>query len=206
MNTSKQRLETLYKFLPQLTTVRYGIMPSHFHQSVKDHIEGMIRLAPTLMKQAGLQFNIAKLNAVIIVHDLPELGMDRDITSWELAKRPELQRVKTKFEHETITRLGKTHGSWLPELFEYYEKQDNELTKFVKWLDKYESNLYLLDKAKGHDLNFDWFTHNTQRLVTATLSFPHTKDITVKRLRDIKTLFENHSGLDEWANLYDSLN
>ena len=212
MNTSKEQLDILYGLLPQLTTVRYSIMDSFFHQTLTQHVQNMLMLAPITKAHPSLSghlFDKHLLKAVILVHDLPELGMHKDITSWELSRDPELKKIKDKLEHEKIAELGNIYGEWMPKLFEYYESQSDSLTKFVKWLDKYESNLFLLEKFEHRpdpNFNFDWILHNTERMIIAANAFPPMKPVTIARMHEVKPLYERQGRLGLWEDLIEDLN
>lgn len=129
----------LEKIVPTLSTIRYGIMDDVFHQTVAEHVFNMLELAEEILpkrRQSGsgvdgrnyldmakMPINIDHAKAVIMAHDLPEIGMKKDITSWEIMQNPHLQTIKDKIETDKIKELGGIYGSWLVELFNENKKQ-----------------------------------------------------------------------------------
>ena len=196
---TKRRLELLGELSSGMRTVRYGIMDEFFHQTVAEHTARMLELADEFGPDLGLNMN--RVRAVIMAHDLPEMEMDCDITSWELAQDPSLQAVKEGIERGVVAKLAARYGDWIAELFYEYEGQATDVARFVRWLDKYESNLYIMEKFAQRECPFEWIAHNTQRVVDATVKFPVMRDVALRRMDEVRPMFERYGRLDEWGRM-----
>lgn len=208
MALTNRRINTLRKLISGHKTIRYGIFPTHVHQTDEDHTNRMLVLAPVIADMVGFKTDWKRLIAITLSHDLPELGMTQDITSYEQDYRDGAKDEKDRYEAQMRSELEAKHGSWLKELFDEYNSQNSDAAKFVKWLDKYEASRYMLEIVKYDELthearmNHKYFFVNTQRLINATLALPIMYPFTKDHLElEIRPIFKKEGKEDEYDKL-----
>ena len=206
---TKEQLQWLESLIPQMKTIRYGPMEPFFHQTVEEHVVAMLGLVDAMLSETGLQFEASKLRAMIIVHDLPEFGMEKDITAWELERNQGLQESKEIAERAVMERFARGQGQWVLDIYNEYELGETEMAKFVRFLDKYESNVYLLGRFELRETQLgqtgEHIFYNTRRLVKAAVDFPVMRGVALRRMGEIKPLFEKYGAPDKWQELSEQL-
>lgn len=208
MTVTKRQMNTLRKLISGHKTIRYGILPAHVHQTDENHTNRMLVLAPVIADMVGLKANWKLLIAITLSHDLSELGMTQDITSFEQEYKDGAKNEKDRYEAQMQSELIAKHGSWLQELFDEYNSQNSDAAKFVKWLDKYEASRHMLEIVKYDNLtheagmNHKHFFVNTQRLIKATLALPIMYSFTKDHIElEIKPIFKKEGKEDEYNKL-----
>ena len=202
---TKEQMQWLESLVPQMKTIRYGPMEPFFYQTVEQHVIAMLGLVDATLGEAGLQFDADLLRAMIIVHDLPEIGMEKDITAWELERDAGLAKYKEIAERAVMQRFAEEQGQWVLDIYNECEEGKTDIARFVKFLDKYESNVYLLGRfeLQGTELGQtgEHIYYNTRRLVKAAVGFPAVMDVARRRMEEIRPLFEKYGILDKWQEL-----
>ena len=197
MKVTKEQLSTLQSLLPPLKkTIRYGVREKDFHQTVFDHINNMLRLAPQVIKKCGLNFDIDLVNALIMVHDLPETGMAYDITAIEQATIPGKVQEKKQIEERKMQQFSEIHGKWLLELHNVYTERCIDEAKFVKFLDVFEADIHCLlklEKLKPSSFGFK----RTKKVID---DFPAVKKYLTEWIQQYKPRLEK-AGL--WDTYFD---
>jgi 5'-deoxynucleotidase YfbR-like HD superfamily hydrolase len=199
---TKEQMRTLRKLVGEHKTIRFGVLQPDVYQTVENHTNRMLAIAPVIANIIGFNYNKNELNAFILVHDLPELGMKNDITILELATQQDASQRKDEIEKRKIGDLARTHGKWIMELFNEYKSQKSELTRFIHWTDKYESSRHIIEIDGFSEIQFDAWCVNTRRLAEAALNFPLLKTLTLKYLDgEVRPIFERYKNLNEFEQL-----
>jgi len=202
MENMVDKIKVLEGIVQSMKTIRYGIMDPFYHQTVSEHTMNMVELAPAVLAEIDVSLDADLVMATILVHDLPEMGMEKDITSWELEQNPELEKVKAQIERQKINELGEVYGAWIVDLFDEYEGLNTDMALFIRWLDRYESNIYIFRKFEEGPCKYEWvMEHNAGRLIKATLEFPVMKKIAIRRFEELRPMYEKHEKLDLWYEL-----
>ncbi|MCL2569764.1 MAG: hypothetical protein FWE16_00980 [Firmicutes bacterium] len=171
-----EQMKILRDLISTHNTIRYGILQKEVHQTVENHTNRMLALAHVIAASEGLHFDKNELNGFILLHDLPELGMKQDITTW------------------------------LIDLFNAYEEQKTELTRFVKWLDKYEASLHMIEIDFYSEIPLINFSINTDRLIKATIKFPRLKQLTLKYMdNELRPIWERSNQMNDFVELRNML-
>jgi hypothetical protein len=162
----------------------------------------MLALAPVIARVVGLSFDPGELCAFICLHDLPELGMKYDITAQEQVEDRAAKQRKDDLEASAIVRLAEEYGGWLLSWFEEYEEQVTDITRFVKWLDKYEASRHIYEINLYSEVPLLNFSINTGRLVDAAIKFPQMKRFTLEHLDgELRPIWERNNKLPEFLEL-----
>ena len=199
---TKDQMQILRKLISGHSTIRYGILQSAVYQTVENHTNRMLALAPVIAERAKLKFDSNELFAFILAHDLPELGMERDITILEQAEQKGAKQKKDEIEKQRKAELGTEYGAWLSNLFNEYEESKTGVTRFVKWLDKYEASRHMLEIDLHSEIALKSFNINTLRMVEATLKIPALREITSKHMdKELRPIWERYKQLDAFLEL-----
>ena len=146
------QFELLYSLMPEQKTLRFAddSKSEVFHQTNKEHVAQMLFQAMQFAKGFQLDkiLDMRYVNALIMAHDLPELGMDRDVTMYQCLTNPDLRITKEEYEIKKIAELKNKYGSWISNLCNDYIERGSDEAKFVKWLDKFNASQHLIEKTK----------------------------------------------------------
>ena len=199
---TKEQMETLRELIARHKTIRYGIFDEKIYQTVENHTNRMLAIAPIIADMAGLNLNMNQMTSLILAHDLSEFGMDRDVTSMEQVEKPGAKQRKDDLEKQVIEGLVGQYGEWMQSLFDEYEMQKSETARFVKWIDKYEANRYMLEFGLCDEIYLKMFFVNTTKLIEATSKMPVLKEVTLHHLdQELKPLWEQDNKVDEFMKL-----
>ena len=209
MNLSREQCKTLKTLVDMLDVVRYGDMDPFFHQFVREHVYEMRKLASVTLSNVKHPFDLNEVEAMINVHDLPEFTLKQDFTAWEQAQNPKIGKFKEQQEHCTMLEFKKFYGEWIYDFWRQYEDQKTDMARFVRWLDKYESYIYVIDKLVVHDTKYEsvggenipittLLEYNTKRMIDATLRCPMMQEVTLGRLNELRTIFKKQNLIKQW--------
>lgn len=205
---NKENMQILRDLISTHKTIRYSVLLPNAHQTVESHVNRMLALAPVIAEIVGMKLDTNHVNSLILAHDLPELGMEKDITALEQVYTKGAKQQKDDLEKQSIIRLGNEYGSWLLELLNEYENQKTEMARFVKWLDKYEASRHMLEISAfsrlQHKTNKDYisFYVNTDRLITATQRLPQMHEFTVSHLeQELAQIFSKNNASEKYEEL-----
>lgn len=204
----EKNMQTLRDLVATHATIRYGVLLPSVHQTVRDHTNRMLALAPVVADIVHIDCDYNRLNALILAHDLSELGMQRDVTITEQVTKEGAKARKEELEGRKRTDLAQGYGEWLKDLFDEFEQQASEPARFVKWLDKYEASRHMLEVSAYSRINHQTdqeyipFYLNTIRLVTAARCMPSLKEFTLAHLeRELRPVFIRDGHEDKCAEL-----
>jgi|GEM_PF-5399388 len=195
-----EQMSLLDSLIPQMKTLRYadGHLDPIFHETNTEHILSMLKQAISFIQNHKMERHLSQYHtdAVIKAHDLPEMGMEKDFTVWEIQKNPNLAFDKEAHEMRMVEMLREQYGDWLANLcLEYMANQTND-AKFVKWLDKYNATQHILEKQEIKPFSHpDWLVNGIDRLIkvaNAKFLIPPTLQVMEER----KPLFKKHNLLD----------
>ncbi len=208
MITNTENIQTLRDLIATHKTIRYGILHPRVYQTVENHTNRMLALAPVLAQIAKIDYDHNTIDALILAHDLSELGMKRDITSVEQVQQSGAMKRKRELEQSAITSLVNQHGQWLERLFDEYEEQDSQAARFVKWLDKYEASRHMLEITAYSTLHDQVgqdcisFFINTKRLIDATHKVPQLRAFTLNHLEnELREIFVRNRQQKKYVEL-----
>ena len=137
------------KDLPRTGWVRSGVQDP---ESVAAHSWGMAVLA---LHFAPKNLDIAKVLAMCIIHDLPEVRVG-DLTPHDDV------RNKAELEASAMSELA---PEWLG-LFHEYESGHSEEAKFVKQIDKLDMGLQASIYQSRQELDLSEFTNSARLKIT----------------------------------------
>jgi hypothetical protein len=204
MEVTQKHIATLSKLYKGIKTIRYGDLDTFYQQTVAEHVDNMLFLSPEMLKKGKCNLDAFRVNGLIMVHDIPEMGMEKDFTLWAQDKDPSLVDLKNKMESDKINSLAKIHGSWIKDLFYEFELQVDDSSKYVNWLDRLESSVHLEKKfevtgpARHKSGEMNGMIFSTSKLVKATLPYMQMKDVTLERLHNVRHLHVLPGEGKEW--------
>ncbi|MCL2755847.1 MAG: HD domain-containing protein [Firmicutes bacterium] len=202
MKITTEQMGVLRSLVSGHDTVRYSILHEEVYQTVENHTNRMLAIAPVVANIVGFDFDYYDVCAFILAHDLVELGMKQDITALEQAQQAEMKKKKEEYEAKAKIELGEKYGAWLSELLNEYEKQESESARFVKWLDKYEANRHMLEIDLFAEIGLINFAVNMGNLIKATNRLPIMKEFTLKHMdEELRKVWERNDSLDEFLEL-----
>ncbi len=137
------------KDLPRTGWVRSGVQEP---ESVAAHSWGMAVLA---LHFAPKDLDMAKVLAMCIIHDLPEVRVG-DLTPHD--------DVRNKAELE-VSAMSELAPEWLG-LFHEYESGHSEEAKFVKQIDKLDMGLQASIYQSRQELDLSEFTNSARLRIT----------------------------------------
>ena len=186
--------------IPQMKTKRYmdGSLDPIFYETNTEHIKNMLEQARPFINNHGLGRHLSPwhTDAVIKAHDLPEFGMEKDITVWEIRENPKLAQDKQELEIKMIEELRNGYGDWLAGLCLEYMEQETSDSKFVKWLDKYNASQHILEKQYIKPFNHsEWLVGGIDKLIKFA-SAEFLINPTLQVMEERKPLFREHDLMD----------
>lgn len=209
--TTKDEMQILRALVARHKTGRYGVLNAEAFQTVEAHTNRMLALASVVAEAVGLELNtdeLNKLNALILVHDLGEFGLEHDVTVLEQDFEKGAKEKKAASEKANIARLAGEYGGFIADLWGEYERQGSEASRFVKWIDKYEANRHMLEiglyaalypQVDGEHVPF---LANGRRLVAAANALPIMRDFTRAHFeRELKVWFKRCGRVDLYEGL-----
>lgn len=133
-----------YKFVEGLKKVtRYKPFPS-LHESVASHVYMTLLLACDIMSKYQLDLDRELVFNMLLIHDLPENGMDFDFPAPEIEKG-DLKSKKRLLEEQKVkmasVKFARPH---IKELFENFENDESREALFANFIDKFESAINIL--------------------------------------------------------------
>ena len=200
---SDGQFNVLHSLMPEQNTLRYADESKSevFHQTNKEHVAQMLFQAMRFAKDFQLDkiLDMRYVSALILAHDLPELGMERDFTRYQILKNPELTNDKQEYETKMITELGDKYGGWLQELFKDYDNAISSEAKFVKWLDKYNAFVHMMQKNKiapyekhSNWKEDDWMQNCTNSIVRTHNTADFIAPMALRTIKEHESLFVNN--------------
>jgi len=142
-----QLLEYFFELNKIKDVKRYKLHHKVFCESVADHCFSMILIAMKFMDEMKLDLDFKKVVKLIAHHDICELGLEEDFDAVRAKNNKEYALEKKAYEDKRIKELSAMYGDEVFELFDEYEKQQTREAKFVKALDKLETNIH--EMARG---------------------------------------------------------
>ena len=139
-----------HELVPKLNKVRrYGDSNLFLTESVYHHIKKMQKRAGKTVENCGIVgLNMPKIIELTRVHDIDEIGLERDITSKAAARDPKVKQLKKENALKLMEELAQKHGAWLLESWLEAEECATPESKFVHILDRIESSEYILDNLR----------------------------------------------------------
>ncbi len=149
---------------------RFSTVNSIFHESVAEHVFGVIFLAQTLMKTYLLNLDFEKVIYMCLLHDFGEIGLENDFTVDAQADL-KIKQIKEKYEQQIIEQLDEKHNQYsIIETIKEYEEQKTSEAKFVNAVDKLESAIHIIKQNCTKSLDIE--NHTIPRLKKAISNFP----------------------------------
>lgn len=178
-----------YKTIEGLKKVtRYKPIPE-LHESVASHAYMTIFLAFDIMNTFELDLNKERVIELLLVHDLPELGMGFDIPATEIAQSEQVKSDKKHFEDAKAQELGRRFGrAYINELFEEFDCLETREANFANFIDKFESAVNVLaNHCAGFKTDYD-FDFIIKRAESHLKHFPQLKPLVSCLQKQIKEL------------------
>jgi putative hydrolases of HD superfamily len=155
-------LESLTDFLvttnPLKYTMRYGSCPESFRDSTAAHSWNLCRMIPFVVAELGLDINVLHAMNLANFHDLPEYVRKKDFDSFLVSKGILSKEEKEKEEIEVIENLRNKFsvGELVYSLWKEYQEGKTAEAKFVKALDKIETNFHFIERGNYIDNKTNW--------------------------------------------------
>ena len=135
---------------------RYGLHHKVFRESVADHTFLMIVIGTKLMEDLKLNLDYKKVVKLITYHDICELGLASDFDAEKAKTDKDYHCRKKETERKTIENLSNKYGKEFLELYNEYERQQTQEAKFVKAIDKLETNIHEAVRGMKYIINADF--------------------------------------------------
>lgn len=134
------------------STYRFSANPKMKGDSSADHTWRLVLLAMLAYDALKLKLNLLSALKIAVVHDLPE-AITGDIDYRLIANKQYNKKTKQKREEAAIVKLAKALPAELAKeivnLWHEYELGKSEEAKFIKALDKIETNIQTLEMGGG---------------------------------------------------------
>ncbi len=152
---NKDNLEKIFNFLFQINelklTLRYSTVKKSRGDSSADHSWRLALMVIVLIKELELDIDELKAIKIALVHDLAEC-ITGDIDYTLIIDGKVSEENKKKGELKAILKMKKMlpHkiGEEIYNLWKEYEKIESEEAKFIKALDKMETQLHIIQIGK----------------------------------------------------------
>lgn len=188
-------------------TIRWGDSPSKtIKESSAAHTWKGILLIRDLVESYNLDINISHAQNMFAVHDLPELVLKNDHTSYDLAQGTAQVTLQEKFFHEeqVMTNIARKYGRWdLYRLWREFEDKETECSRFVNVVDKLEAKLHILDVGGTWRYGIDPILHNILCADNTARAYPPLIPFYLEVRNQLREMFESQDPTFIWKPEYD---
>ena len=186
---TKEKDIEFYKTIEGLKKVtRYKPIPQ-LHENVACHAYMTIFLAYDIMQTYDMNLDKGKVIDLLLIHDLPELGMEFDIPATEIAESEKVKFDKKQLESAKVKDLSERFDrGYIKVLFEEFEHKNSNEAKFANFIDKFESAVNVVtNRCAGFKTNDD-FEFIIKRAEAHLNDFPQLKPLVFSVQEQIKKL------------------
>lgn len=147
-----------YKFIEGLKKVTRFRPFEGLHENVAGHCYSAIMLAYDIMSQYDLNLNKNHVFELLLFHDIPEIGMEYDITAPESANSKDTKAKKKEIETAKAEMASKKFNR--PKLKEFYIEFEDKKSRealFANFIDKLDTSIHVLtNKCADFKCNDDY--------------------------------------------------
>ena len=152
-------MEDILNFLAEINSLkkveRYSNKPPRFRDSVAEHCMQMIIMADMLIQHFKLDLDFSKVVRYIYLHDLGEIGMQKDICAYS-PNKPVDRKTKKESEKIVAHRFFHKHNRESYKLvYDDYNAQCDKESKFVNLLDKTEPLIFALSNGYRNFMKYE---------------------------------------------------
>ena len=177
---------------------RYTVHHKVFHESVADHSFMMIVLATKFIDELNLDLDFKKVIELVTNHDFCEIGLSADYDAVAAKVDAKYYDEKKSFETQNIEKFSNRYGKKMLMLHDEYVKQETREAKFVKALDKLETNIYEVFRGVEYFGSPDFIALYPKK---AVMAFPELIPFYKEFLVQMKQLYEKTGYA--WKEEYD---
>lgn len=194
----KKDIENDIKFYKTVESLKNVTRFKHFvplHESVSAHSHAATLLALDLITKYELNVNLDKVIKMLLVHDLPEAGMEYDFPADKLNANEHLKKEKLNLETKKIEYLSENFNKpYLKNLInEFNEKQTIEAL-FANFVDKLEASIHIIsNNCNGFNCKQDYeFIINY--IAKYSKPFPEVKSLVTAIQQEVMQIYFNKTG------------
>ncbi len=181
-----------YKFIEGLKKVTRFRPFERLHENVAGHCFSALMLAYDILGRYDLNLNKTRALELLLFHDIPEIGMQFDITAPESASSSEIKKRKSELEAEIVEKSSKMFNR--PNIKTFYDEFEAKQTRealFANLIDKLDASIHILTNKCSDfacDEDFEFILHYTDKFI---IHFPQLKDLDAKIKSEINDIYED---------------
>jgi len=170
---TKEQLDKLQSLQPLLKDVKRFEREPAYQETNFDHVGKMLDLFVLAVEDFNLKdIDHDKVTALILSHDLGEIGMEFDIGAHVHANCAKTAKLKEEQETATIKKLAAEHGDFILDLIDEYNSQSTREGRLVKALDKLDALIQIFGIGIKHEPTEDKISFAMQNLLHTAKIFP----------------------------------
>jgi len=196
---TKEQIKELYELQPHLKKTKRYKRSLAYRETNYNHVQKMLELFGLLVDDFHLKdIDHDKVIALILAHDLGEIGMKFDIGCYEHRNNEEISKEKSRQENITMMDLASKHGIFLLNLCDEYKEQKTRESQLVKALDRLDAQIRILGvKGIKHEPTQDRADFAMRNLLSVAEIFPEIAQLVEQILEQAKddASFKDHKFL-----------
>lgn len=188
---TKEQVKKLHELQPLQKKVNRFKREPAYRETNFDHVHKMLDLFAYVVKRFQIKdVDHDKVTALILSHDLGEVGMPFDVGAFEKANCEKTAEKKAKKEGLTIMALAAEHGAFLFDLTDEYEEQKTRESTLVKALDRLDAQMRIFGVGIHHEPTQDKADFAMKNLLSASEIFPEVAELVEQIRQQAKPEFE----------------
>lgn len=173
-------------------TLRYSSCPKRIQEPTAGHTWMVTLMGSTIANEFNLDVDIQHAMEIAVVHDLAEYVGEYDYDSFLIAKGELSQEDKDASEEKVMSLIKErfSFGKRIYDLWQEYEEGKTREAKYVRALDKLESDIHIID-LEGTEESINDAEHQVFYADEAVKNFPELKPFLSSIKKRLRPYLEN---------------